>query len=235
MTHPNVFVNLPWLVWRHVCSRYITRTESYYAVTATVSYTYTTTSCGWFGWSRCGSSRPKTVYVKVQRTRQVSVKVINCCSGWKKRYSSSRECTEAICSQGCHSSHGSCVAPNNCQCSTGWTGNTCVTDINECAVSNGGCDQQCTNTPGSYQCSCRLGYTQHGHTCRDINECQTLVPSPCSCGVPGEPCGASCTNLVPSYVCTCANGFQLRSGGTICDGLNTRHQTGIVESTKDKT
>ena len=52
----------------------------------------------------------------------------------------------------------------------------------------------------------------------DIDECQALVPSPCSCGVPGEPCGATCTNTVPGYFCTCANGFQLRSGGTICDG-----------------
>ena len=52
----------------------------------------------------------------------------------------------------------------------------------------------------------------------DIDECQTLVPSPCSCGVPGEACGANCTNTVPSYFCTCAKGFQLRSGGTICDG-----------------
>lgn len=50
----------------------------------------------------------------------------------------------------------------------------------------------------------------------DIDECQTLRP--CSCGVPGEPCGANCVNLVPGYKCTCAPGFQLRSGGTICDG-----------------
>ena len=52
----------------------------------------------------------------------------------------------------------------------------------------------------------------------DIDECQTLLPRPCSCGVPGEPCGANCVNLVPGYKCTCAPGFQLRSGGTICDG-----------------
>jgi len=45
-----------------------------------------------------------------------------------------------------------------------------------------------------------------------------MVPSPCSCGVPGEACGATCTNTAPSYFCTCANGFQLRSGGKICDG-----------------
>ena len=52
----------------------------------------------------------------------------------------------------------------------------------------------------------------------DIDECHTLLPRPCSCGVPGELCGANCVNLVPGYKCTCAPGFQLRSGGTICDG-----------------
>ena len=31
----------------------------------------------------------------------------------------------AICSQGC--SHGSCVSPNRCQCSSGWTNSTCGT------------------------------------------------------------------------------------------------------------
>ena len=39
-------------------------------------------------------------------------------------------------------------------------------DIDECATGNGGCDQICTNTPGSYQCSCNLGFTQSGHSCR---------------------------------------------------------------------
>ena len=33
------------------------------------------------------------------------------------------------------------------------------TDINECQVSNGHCDHICTNTNGSYQCSCHDGYT----------------------------------------------------------------------------
>ena len=42
----------------------------------------------WFLW------RPRTVYRSVQRTRSVSVKVIYCCTGWRKAYSSSRECTE---------------------------------------------------------------------------------------------------------------------------------------------
>ena len=35
----------------------------------------------------------------------------------------------AICSQGCDSNHGSCVAPNTCQCLLGWTGSACVTGI----------------------------------------------------------------------------------------------------------
>ena len=98
------------------------------------------------------------MYYTTERTRNVYVKIIYCCSGWKKSHSSSRECTKgtltsrvifsylwnflwllisklsnksffilllAICSQGCNSNHGSCVAPNRCQCSSGWTGSTC--------------------------------------------------------------------------------------------------------------
>ena len=32
-------------------------------------------------------------------------------------------------------------------------------DINECSDDNGGCAQSCTNTPGSYYCSCGSGYS----------------------------------------------------------------------------
>ena len=31
-------------------------------------------------------------------------------------------------------------------------------DINECETDNGGCDQNCNNTMGSFACSCDPGY-----------------------------------------------------------------------------
>ena len=34
-----------------------------------------------------------------------------------------------------------------------------VIDINECATNNGGCDQTCTNTDGSFTCGCMEGFT----------------------------------------------------------------------------
>ena len=41
------------------------------------------------------------------------------------------------------------------------------TDINECIIGNGGCQQTCINTPGSYHCGCRSGYklTSDNTTC----------------------------------------------------------------------
>lgn len=32
------------------------------------------------------------------------------------------------------------------------------TDFDECSVNNGGCQDICTNTDGSYYCSCQAGY-----------------------------------------------------------------------------
>ena len=32
-------------------------------------------------------------------------------------------------------------------------------DINECLVNNGDCQHICTNTDGSFECSCNTGYT----------------------------------------------------------------------------
>lgn len=31
-------------------------------------------------------------------------------------------------------------------------------DIDECSLQNGGCDQNCGNTHGSFECSCDRGY-----------------------------------------------------------------------------
>ena len=77
------------------------------------------------------------------------------------------------------------------------------------------------STPaGSFNRGELLSFMTIDHFLPDINECLTIVPSPCSCGVSGEPCGANCINLVSSFTCSCAPGFQLRSGGKFCDGKN---------------
>jgi len=54
-----------------------------------------------------------------------------------------------------------------------------VTDINECAVINGGCEHDCFNTPGSFTCSCPPGYqlTADGLHCRG-KTLQTYLPWP---------------------------------------------------------
>ena len=42
-----------------------------------------------------------------------------------------------------------------------------ITDIDECANQNDGCDHLCVNEPGSYHCQCRDGYSLglDVHTC----------------------------------------------------------------------
>ena len=36
--------------------------------------------------------------------------------------------------------------------------NNVLIDIDECNAKNGGCQQLCTNTLGSYYCSCNIGF-----------------------------------------------------------------------------
>ena len=43
-------------------------------------------------------------------------------------------------------------------------------DNNECLSDNGGCDHNCTDSDGSYTCSCNNGYqlNNDGHTCEGL-------------------------------------------------------------------
>jgi len=47
-----------------------------------------------------------------------------------------------------------------------------MTDINECDQNNGGCQQVCTNTRGSYMCSCHIGF---GQDFQDKRRCDGTV------------------------------------------------------------
>ena len=55
---------------------------------------------------------------------------------------------------------------------------TFITDINECSVNNGGCEDVCTNTIGSYTCSCQsIGYhlDNDKHNCSGNNYEHSLI------------------------------------------------------------
>ncbi|XP_066544684.1 low-density lipoprotein receptor-related protein 2a isoform X1 [Amia ocellicauda] len=70
------------------------------------------------------------------------------------------------------------------------------------------CDHNCTDTPTSFFCSCRLGYRlmSDNKTCDDINECNE-TPSVCS---------QICENIVGSYICKCAPGYIREPDGRRC-------------------
>ncbi|NBD13085.1 EGF domain-containing protein [Corallococcus silvisoli] len=86
------------------------------------------------------------------------------------------------------------------------------TDINECTNGTAQCSTNatCTNTPGSYSCTCKAGYTGNGKTCTDINEC-TNGTAQCSVN-------ATCTNTAGSYTCACKVGYT--GNGKTCTDIN---------------
>ena len=45
-----------------------------------------------------------------------------------------------------------------------------IPDVDECAAESDSCDANsgCTNTDGSYECTCNAGYTGDGFSCAGI-------------------------------------------------------------------
>lgn len=110
-----------------------------------------------------------------------------------------------------------------CECDDGWRsvddGARCV-DIDECDIGTDDCDDgvNCTNLPGSFQCStCPGGYLDvngDGSECVDIDECSN--------GSAGCDTLVSCTNLDGSYECgDCPSGYEDVGGdGTDCKDID---------------
>ena len=50
-------------------------------------------------------------------------------------------------------------------------------DVNECTVNNGGCQQRCVNTPGSFRCECNSGYSLNSdkRTCSGESEALFVI------------------------------------------------------------
>ena len=80
---------------------------------------------------------------------------------------------------------------------------TFVTDKDECSLSwSNNCDQNCHNTNGSYDCSCRTGYIldSDNSSCLNINECENNNGG----------CEQHCEDTTGSYYCECnVTGYAL--------------------------
>ena len=58
-----------------------------------------------------------------------------------------------------------------------YVGNLVLTDVDECVLGVHNCDvnANCTNTVGSFNCSCNMGYSGNGVNCSKCNICAISV------------------------------------------------------------
>ncbi|XP_004272683.2 vitamin K-dependent protein S [Orcinus orca] len=103
-----------------------------------------------------------------------------------------------------------------CICKSGWQGEKCEFDINECkhpSNVNGGCSQICDNTPGSYHCSCKSGFfmLSNKKDCKDVDEC-SVKPSICGTAV--------CKNIPGDFECECTEGYRYNPVSKSCEDVD---------------
>ncbi len=98
-------------------------------------------------------------------------------------------------------------------------------DINECQSQHGGCHPaaSCTNSPGSYNCTCPFGMTGSGFDCQDVDECNKNSTLPHNCSLL-----AMCNNTEASYFCKCMEGYQ--GDGFTCDDVDECLSPSICEN-----
>ena len=80
----------------------------------------------------------------------------------------------SVCACGAGASH--CDVIMGCVCMTGWTGDKCHLDVNECGVESTRqqCESKgarCVNFDGGFRCQCNQGYTMDNDTGCQGNEC----------------------------------------------------------------
>jgi len=101
-----------------------------------------------------------------------------------------------------------------------------LSDVNECAINNGGCEQICNNTIGSFICTCGSGYQldENRMNCSgkiwidfeqqlsDVDSVYTVLSMYADineCERDEDNChqNANCTNTEGSYTCSCNLGY----------------------------
>ncbi|XP_061182283.1 mucin-like protein [Saccostrea echinata] len=118
------------------------------------------------------------------------------------------------CSQLCQCGPGMdrCDPVSGCVCLSGWTGENCTEDFDECETDPPICGSEvCKNLEGSYQCNCKEGFQRNKTSCEDIDECSDDSLYNC-------PENTRCENLYGNYTCSCMKGFQ--SKDSVCKDVD---------------
>uniref|UniRef100_A0A8D8VM32 Neurogenic locus Notch protein n=1 Tax=Cacopsylla melanoneura TaxID=428564 RepID=A0A8D8VM32_9HEMI len=124
------------------------------------------------------------------------------------------KCTsDCVSSDGTRCQNGACL-DSLCHCNDGFGGCSCeVPDENECKYRPCDVFAHCTNSLGSFHCSCFPGYTGDGFHCQDINECDNpALASRCVAN-------AECCNLPAHFLCKCRPGYE-GDGEVQCTDIN---------------
>uniref|UniRef100_A0A1X7TTF3 EGF-like domain-containing protein n=1 Tax=Amphimedon queenslandica TaxID=400682 RepID=A0A1X7TTF3_AMPQE len=109
------------------------------------------------------------------------------------------------CSNGGECYYDAGLKINKCLCPSGYRGDGCQEEINECIENPNICQSPavCHNTNGSYRCDCPKGYTlaYDGRSCIDRDEC---ADGSHKCVLAGN-----CENIKGSYICHCGRGYRI--------------------------
>ncbi|XP_024615013.1 vitamin K-dependent protein S isoform X2 [Neophocaena asiaeorientalis asiaeorientalis] len=99
-----------------------------------------------------------------------------------------------------------------CICKSGWQGEKCEFDVDECSVKPNICGTAvCKNIPGGFECECTEGYRYNpiSKSCEDVDECSENM------------CAQLCVNHPGGYSCYCdgKKGFKLAQDQKSCEAV----------------